>query len=467
KYSLVGKWSAKSDSALHAINADTSGYSKTGAWSLRSDSSKHAINADTAKYARSQFGIGMEPFYQLDVKGFGRFVADESPLVGPELRFKGFRQEWVMGVDVANNGGSGDFVMLADQNKNGAVRDLIYVNRNKEGDNSVNDDSGYPTIGFWATPAFKDVQTLFTVPEIKPNRDIVGIRKAEASNNSKMLSFFGSEDAIPDLWINHLYEAGPFWQVRGDLSVLSDNATQPNSIVINGNPTDFSTNFKIRNIFSPNQGRFYFKIQNQSTTKDYFVIDQVSGKIAIGDAGFQEMLNIEGGIKVVKIVADSLKSSTSNGFVFANSINQTIATFGRNDSISVSFQGDVNIAGTLKNKGFNVINSEDTAVLARKLVAIKVNTHDYTLSLTDINNLVTINSTIQRNVLIPHSSNILFPIGSKITLVQEGTAQINVTNEIGVTINSLNNKRKSKLQYAVLNLIKTDVDTWLLYGDID
>ncbi|MEI2710151.1 MAG: hypothetical protein V9E96_14235 [Chitinophagaceae bacterium] len=49
------------------------------------------------------------------------------------LRFKGFRQEWVMGIDVANNGGGGDFVMLADQRSNGDVRDLIYVNRNKEG----------------------------------------------------------------------------------------------------------------------------------------------------------------------------------------------------------------------------------------------------------------------------------------------------------------------------------------------
>jgi hypothetical protein len=55
-----------------------------------------------------------------------------------------------MRIDVANNGGGGDFVMLADQRSNGDVRDLIYVNRNKEGDNSANDDSGYPTIGFWA-----------------------------------------------------------------------------------------------------------------------------------------------------------------------------------------------------------------------------------------------------------------------------------------------------------------------------
>jgi hypothetical protein len=44
QYSLVAKWSSKSDSSLHAINADTSEFSKTGAWALRSDSAKHSIN---------------------------------------------------------------------------------------------------------------------------------------------------------------------------------------------------------------------------------------------------------------------------------------------------------------------------------------------------------------------------------------------------------------------------------------
>jgi hypothetical protein len=491
QYSVVSKWSAKSDSSLHAINADTSAFSKTGAWALRSDSAKHsvnadtaqyslvakwsartdsslhAINADTAKFGSSLFGIGKIPAYALDVYGFGRFVADQTPTIGPELRFKGFRQEWVMGIDVANNGGGGDFVMLADQRSNGDVRDLIYVNRNKEGDNSANDDSGYPTIGFWATPASKNVQTLFTVPEIKPNRDIVGIRKGEATSNSKMLSFYGSEDSIPDLWISNRYEAGPFWNVRGDLTVLSDNAVNSNRLVLNANPTDNSTNFKLRNVFNPNVGNYFFKIQNHQENKDYFVINQATGKIAVGNAGFAEMLNVDGNINIVKLVADSLKAKSINGFVITNRNNQEVVTFGKNDSVSASFAGDVNVAGSLKNNGLNVINTADTSSLARKLVQIKNATNDYLLSITDINNLVAINSTLEKNIEVPNYTIVAFPIGSKITIVQEGIGKINILPSNGVTIKSANNKVKSKTQFSVLNLIKTDTDTWLLYGDLE
>ena len=466
-YAIQAGKSLLTELAYKSINADTSAFSKTGAWALRSDSAKHSINADTAKFGSSLFGIGKIPAYALDVYGFGRFVADQTPTIGPELRFKGFRQEWVMGIDVANNGGGGDFVMLADQRSNGDVRDLIYVNRNKEGDNSANDDSGYPTIGFWATPASKNVQTLFTVPEIKPNRDIVGIRKGEATSNSKMLSFYGSEDSIPDLWISNRYEAGPFWNVRGDLTVLSDNAVNSNRLVLNANPTDNSTNFKLRNVFNPNVGNYFFKIQNHQENKDYFVINQATGKIAVGNAGFAEMLNVDGNINIVKLVADSLKAKSINGFVITNRNNQEVVTFGKNDSVSASFAGDVNVAGSLKNNGLNVINTADTSSLARKLVQIKNATNDYLLSITDINNLVAINSTLEKNIEVPNYTIVAFPIGSKITIVQEGIGKINILPSNGVTIKSANNKVKSKTQFSVLNLIKTDTDTWLLYGDLE
>jgi hypothetical protein len=50
-------------------------------WSARTDSSLHAINADTAKFGSSLFGIEKIPAYALDVYGFGRFVADQTPTI--------------------------------------------------------------------------------------------------------------------------------------------------------------------------------------------------------------------------------------------------------------------------------------------------------------------------------------------------------------------------------------------------
>ncbi|MEI2710149.1 MAG: hypothetical protein V9E96_14225 [Chitinophagaceae bacterium] len=73
--------------------------------------------------------------------------------------------------------------------------------------------------------------------------------------------------------------------------------------------------------------------------------------------------------------------------------------------MSASFAGDVNVAGSLKNNGLNVINTADTSSLARKLVQIKNATNDYLLSITDINNLVAINSTLEKNIEVPNSYN--------------------------------------------------------------
>jgi hypothetical protein len=60
------------------------------------------------------------------------------------------------------------------------------------------------------------------------------------------------------------------------------------------------------------------------------------------------MLNVDGNINIVKLVADSLKAKSINGFVITNRNNQEVVTFGKNDSVSASFAGDVNVAGSLK-----------------------------------------------------------------------------------------------------------------------
>src|SRR5688500_16066384 len=61
--------------------------------------------------------------------GFVSFIADTSPLAGPELHWIGNRGSWLTGIDVANNGGSRDFVVAAKKNwpQPGAVNDVLYI----------------------------------------------------------------------------------------------------------------------------------------------------------------------------------------------------------------------------------------------------------------------------------------------------------------------------------------------------
>lgn len=179
---------------------------------------------------------------------------DASPTVAPEQSFKGYRQSWRMGIDVANNGGGGDFVMLASDTFGGGVRDLIYVSRNKEGDNSITDDSGVPTLGFFMTPPYEGVQTMAATVEDKPNRTTFGIRRAAATTDNFMLGFFGSEDEVADYGVKNTFEHSPFLKVRGELSVLSSDIDNTPYLRLNANPSDASNDFVMKNYYSGGTG---------------------------------------------------------------------------------------------------------------------------------------------------------------------------------------------------------------------
>lgn len=191
------------------------------------------------------------------------------PTVAPELAFVGNRQSWRMGIDVANNGGGGDFVPLALDINSGGVRDLIYVARNKEGDNSITDDSGVPTLGFFMTPPFEGVQTMAATVEDKPNRTTFGIRKAAATTDNFMLGFFGSEDEVVDYGVKNTFEHSPFLKVRGDLHVYSSDANNTPSIRLNANPTDQSTNFTIKNYYSGSTG-YEFRLHSADGSNNFY-----------------------------------------------------------------------------------------------------------------------------------------------------------------------------------------------------
>lgn len=232
-----------------------------------------------------------DPLYSLDVAGNVRvdggyfyvknghvvLKTDSLFTVAPEQVYYGKRQTWRHGIDVANNGGTCDYVMLADDLPGFGVRDLIYVNRNKEGTNLIDDSTGYPSIAFWATPAsgrwisngvFNPVatQSLFNTPDIRPNRNTLGIRKSAYTTNNKMLAFYGSEDEVADLWVNNNFEAGPFWKVKGDLTVLSSDINNTNSLSLAANPSDSSSNFWIKNYYSGLTG---YQLRFRSGNKDF------------------------------------------------------------------------------------------------------------------------------------------------------------------------------------------------------
>ena len=93
-------------------------------------------------------------------------------------------------------------------------------------------------------------------------------------------------------------------------------------------------------------------------------------------------------------------------------------------------------------------------------------TTNYTLAITDKDAVIQTNNSSANTITIPLNSTAPFPIGSMINIAQLGTGQTSIVATGGVTVQSESNKLKLYGQYAVAGLLKTDTNTWLLFGNV-
>lgn len=142
----------------------------------------------------------------------------------PDIVFEGERQVWGIGGDVANHPpgtGGADFVMLMMRNPDLSVSDLIYVARNKgqfanadqlpaegDGDGTLADGSGWPTIGIFST-AESGIQVNMGTPPTHAdprviNRTVLGLRLA-ADSTGKLFDCYDSS-GVSKTWIDHAYK---------------------------------------------------------------------------------------------------------------------------------------------------------------------------------------------------------------------------------------------------------------------
>jgi len=120
----------------------------------------------------------------------------------------------------------------------------------------------------------------------------------------------------------------------------------------------------------------------------------------------------------------------------------------------------------------NATHTHTTAATAGTLTAAAIyygfnsNTGNYTLALTDQGKILPFNTTSTGTVTIPLNASVAFPTGSFVNFVQSGTGPILITGASGVSVQSENSKLKLKAQYAVAGCVKTDIDTWVAFGNL-
>ncbi len=90
----------------------------------------------------------------------------------------------------------------------------------------------------------------------------------------------------------------------------------------------------------------------------------------------------------------------------------------------------------------------------------------YTIVLSDGGKMVEINKISANNLIIPLNSSVAFPIGIQIIIYQMGAGHTTIVATGGVTIRQRDGKLKMAGQHALATLIKRDMDTWVLSGDL-
>jgi|GEM_PF-2209392 hypothetical protein len=254
--------------------------------------------------------------YSSDTLPVGQFsliniIDTISPTAAPQLVFEGYRQHWRMGLDVSNNGGGGDLALVSQDIPNSGNRELIYVNTNKTGNNTISDTSGDPTMSFFITPADSNIQTLFNVSDRHPNRPVVGIRTSQYTTSSgNYLAFYTSAGlTTPVMALNSSLEFTPFLKCLGPLSVLSSNVSSTNYLDLNANPSDNSTDILLKDYYNSGTGYYYFLITNHAQTANYLVINQSTGNVGINCANPGSQLTVNGTVESVAISTGSLDCS--------------------------------------------------------------------------------------------------------------------------------------------------------------
>ena len=102
-----------------------------------------------------------------------------------------------------------------------------------------------------------------------------------------------------------------------------------------------------------------------------------------------------------------------------------------------------------------------------KNISITQKTADFTLTLTNIRQLIEMNATLNNTITIPLNSTVAFPIGTKIKFVQLKSAiTTRIQGAVGVTVLSLNNLNEISTQYAYCTLIKRATNQWHLNGTL-
>jgi hypothetical protein len=101
-------------------------------------------------------------------------------------------------------------------------------------------------------------------------------------------------------------------------------------------------------------------------------------------------------------------------------------------------------------------------------VSIDEKTLSYTITSSDVNKMIRMNSSSNLELIIPANSVAAIPEGARIEVIRYGSGEVSIVaaSGSGVTIRSKNNNAKISTQYSGAMLTKIGTNEWHLLGDL-
>lgn len=213
--------------------------------------------------------------------------------------------------------------------------------------------------------------------------------------------------------------------------VLAIGNTAVNNINLTGNITQTGGNYSLTG--------------NMTQVGDY----QLTGNITvIGDPDITGDVSHSGNylFEVGKFTYEATSTISIQGAV-------------RDSSDTLGSDGEALISDSSGNVSWQDVSTLPSIVRA-------TNSTSFTLGIVNQGGVLLTTSGSATDVIIPINATTAFPVGTTITVIQEGLGTVTISGAVGVTLRSAQAHTKLSHQYSVGNLVKTDTNVWYLYGDI-
>lgn len=109
------------------------------------------------------------------------------------------------------------------------------------------------------------------------------------------------------------------------------------------------------------------------------------------------------------------------------------------------------------------------AIAANDLPPVSVNTQSvsHTAVIGDANQLVVITDSSAANFTIPPNSSVAFPVGTSLSVIQDGTGQVTLNPQDGtVTINTPTGTLTTRARWSTISVVQISANVWVAGGDL-